>query len=57
MSRACSMHKGEEKCIQGFGGERSHLQDLGTDVRLILKCILTGWEGVEWINLAQVRVK
>jgi hypothetical protein len=53
MSRACIMHKGEEKCIQGFGGERCHL---GTDVRLILKCILKKQAGKEWNGLIWLRL-
>jgi hypothetical protein len=32
---------------------REHLEDLGVDRRIILKCIV--WEGVDWIRLAQNR--
>lgn len=28
-------------------------EDLRTLERLVLKCVLTGWEGVSWIQLAQ----
>jgi hypothetical protein len=33
MGRACGTYRGEEKCIEGFGGEawRDHLQNLGVD--------------------------
>ena len=41
-------HGGEERCIQGFGGEnlkeREHLEDLRLNGRIILK-----WEhGMDW---------
>jgi hypothetical protein len=36
--------------------ERDHLEYLGTDGRIVLKCIKKiGWEDVDWINLAQER--
>ena len=53
MSGACSTY-GEEKCIQGFGGERGHLEGLGLDGRITLTCIFRKWD-VEWINLTQDR--
>jgi hypothetical protein len=37
------------------GGD--HLGALGEDWRIILKCILKGLEGVDWIHLAQDRVQ
>ena len=35
--------------------ERSHLEDLDTDGRIVLKCIKKWGRGVDWIDLAQVR--
>ena len=36
--------------------ERDHLEDPGTDGRVILKWIFTKWDGVmDWIELAQDR--
>jgi len=39
MSGACSTYGGEERCIQGFGGqnlrERDHLEDPGVDEGII----------------------
>jgi hypothetical protein len=46
MGEACSTYRGEERCIQGFGGEtlmeRDHLGHTGINVRIILKWILEG---------------
>lgn len=58
MGRACGTYRGEEKCIEGFGGEawRDHLQNLGVDnIKTALK--ETGQEGVDWIHLAHDRKK
>ena len=39
---------GEERCIQGFGGEtrreRDHLEDPGTDGRIILRWNFRKWD-------------
>ena len=43
MGRACGMYGGQDKCIQGFGGdlmEINHLEDLGVK-RIIIKWIFT----------------
>jgi hypothetical protein len=37
--------------------ERDQLEDLLVDGWIILKCILSGTEGVDWINLVQERGK
>jgi len=39
---ACSAYGGEERCIQGFGGDTSHLrlEDPGVDGRIILRWII-----------------
>jgi hypothetical protein len=39
MCGAYGTHGGREKCIQDFGGERDHLEDLGVDGKIILKWI------------------
>lgn len=36
--------------------ERDHLEDLGVDVRIILKWILWTWDsGMDWVDLTQER--
>jgi len=47
----------EENCIQDFGGgtrkERDHLQDLGVDKWILLKCIVKKYDGgVVWVYQA-----
>jgi hypothetical protein len=54
------MHVEDEKCIQYFGWKprrQDHSEDLGVDGRIILEWILReiGWEGVDWLYLAQDR--
>ena len=38
--------------MQGFGGERYHLKDVGLDGKIILKWIYKNWD---WFDLAQDR--
>jgi hypothetical protein len=33
-----------ERCVQGFGGERHHLKDVGLDGKIILKRIFKKWD-------------
>jgi hypothetical protein len=34
--------------------ERNHLEDLGADEKIILKCIFKNWDGLmDWIDMAQ----
>jgi hypothetical protein len=58
MDRTCNTCGGEERCIQGFGGEelrkRDYLEDLGVEGRVILKWIFEKWDGgMDWIDLVQ----
>jgi len=46
----------------GGGGEnlreRDHLESLGVNGKIILKCIFRKWEGgMDWINLAEDRYR
>jgi len=36
--------------------ERDHLEDLGMDGRLILKCIFQKWGGETWTGLLWLRI-
>jgi len=59
MGGASGIYGGEQKCVQGFGGEtqwregksRHRWED---NIKMYLKEI--GWEGMDWIFLAQDRV-
>ena len=59
MGGPCRTCGGEERGIQGFGGETTeedHLKDSGTDRRTILKWIFEKRGGdMDWIDLAQDR--
>jgi hypothetical protein len=53
MGRAYSTNGEEEECIEANVGETRKKES----TRTILKWILErGWDGVEWINVAQDRV-
>jgi hypothetical protein len=55
MSGACSAYGGEERRIQGFGGnliERDHLGDLGVDGWIILRWIFGKYGGVYGLDRA-----
>jgi len=49
MGRVCSMYGGKARFIQGIGGgellERGHLDDLGVDGMIALKCIFKKLDG------------
>ena len=57
MGGACSTCGGEERCIQGFGGETEGKIPLGSpdvDGRIIFKRIFRNWDGgMDWIDLTQ----
>jgi hypothetical protein len=60
MGGVCSAYGGEEIHIQDFGGENlreiGHLEVLGVDGSIILRCIFRKWGGgMDWIDLAQDR--
>jgi len=59
MNDACSTQR--EVLIEFWWGnlrERDHLEDLGTDGRIILIWIFKRWDcGMDWIDLTQDRVR
>ena len=49
----------EDVCVQGFGGKRLHLEDLGIDGKVILKYlkgICWGRGGLDWCGSEQGQV-
>jgi len=58
MGGACSAYGGEERRIQGFGGEtegESHLRDPGVDERMDLQEVGSG--GMDWIEMAENKTR
>jgi len=60
MGRICSMHGSSMRCLQYFGWKTWRERPLGRprcrwedNIRMDLRNI--GWEGVDWIHLAQDR--
>jgi len=59
---ACSTYGGEEKCVQGLGGNlrgRGHLGDIDVDGTIILRWIsrkwnLGVWTGSSWLRIGTV---
>jgi hypothetical protein len=51
---------GQERFIQGFGEgnpmERNHLEDLGTDGRILLRWILKKWDVEKWTGPIWLRI-
>jgi hypothetical protein len=52
----------EKRCIRGFGGKnwgaegQNHLEDLGVDETIILKCIFKKSDGAAWTRLMWLRI-
>ena len=57
---ACSADGGEERLMQGFGGEtlgeRDHLEDPGVDEKIILRWILRNWDVGVWTGSSWLRI-
>ena len=59
MRAACGMYGGEERCVQGFGGDIERKRSLGRrsrqrwehNIKIDFKEM--GWEGVDWIDLPE----
>jgi hypothetical protein len=56
---ACSGYVGEERRIEGFGGEREHLGEPGVDGKIILRWIFRkwcvgAWTGSSWLTIGTV---
>jgi hypothetical protein len=56
MGGACSAYGGEERCIQGFGGERDRLGDPGVDGKIILRWIFRKWDVGVWTGSSWLRI-
>ena len=59
MSGTCSAYGGEERRIQGFGGEnkvRDHLRDPGVGGRIILRWIFRKWDVGVWTESSWLRI-
>jgi hypothetical protein len=58
--RACSKYGGEDRCIQGCGGEkmteRDHFEDSDVDGGIILRQIFRKWDRGTWIGLIWLRI-
>jgi hypothetical protein len=55
MNGVCGMHGREDKCIQGFfleGGLKASecIEDMDTDVSIILKCFVRKNAGRVWVS-------
>ena len=47
---------GQERCIQGFDGERDHLEYPGIDGRIKLRWIFKKWDWEAWTGLIWLRI-
>jgi hypothetical protein len=60
MGWSCSTYLGEERFIQGFGGEASGKEPLGRprrrwDVNIKMDLKEVRWSGMDWFDVAQYR--
>jgi len=55
MGGACSAY-GEERLMQGFSGERGHLEDQDVDGRIILRWIFRKWDVWVWTESTWLRI-
>ena len=55
MGGACSTYGGEERCMQGFGGETGK-EDPGVDGRIILRWIFREWDVGVWTGSSWFRI-
>jgi len=58
---AYGAYGGQDRCIQGIGGgnlrEKTHLEGLGVDGKIVLKWKFKKWNGELWTGLIWLRVK
>jgi hypothetical protein len=61
MGWECGTYGIKGRCIQGFGEadlrDSDHLEDLGVDVRVIVKLILKQWDGEAWPRFIWLRIR
>jgi hypothetical protein len=62
MGRACSTNEGEEQCIYDINGKARRKELLGKTKMYVVDNIKMdiseiGWNGVDWIDMAQDRDK
>ena len=54
-----STYGGEQRCIEGFGGEhegKDHLEDPGADGRIILRWTFSKWDVGVWTGSIWLRI-
>jgi hypothetical protein len=62
LGRACSTNGGDEECIYDNGGKAGRKETIGRprrrwvdNIKMDLREILVGWDGIDWIDLAEDR--
>jgi hypothetical protein len=56
MGGTCSAYVGEERFIQGFGGENPRKIDASVDGKIILKWIFRKWDVGVWTGFSWLRI-